>query len=229
MRLHPGEVEARDWRVTPLSEVVGRLRDAAPRVVGRPRIVAVDGRGGAGKSTLVDRLRTLVPASAVVHTDDVAWHQAFFDWADLLVENVLRPLHRGDAVEFRPPAWIERERPGAICVPADLDVVWVEGTGVIRRALDPWIDASIWLQGDLDEQERRLVERDGDTPEQQRHIAAWLAEELPLLLREQPWANATIVVAGTTALDHDPETEVVVGIAAARAPGRSVGACSSRS
>ena len=227
MRLHPGEVEATDWRITPLSEVVRRLRDAAPRVVGRPRIVAVDGRGGAGKSTLVDRLRTLVPASAVVHTDDVAWHQAFFDWADLLVENVLRPLHRGDAVEFRPPAWIERGRPGAISVPADLDVVWVEGTGVIRRALDAWTDASIWMQGDLDEQQRRLVERDGDTPTQQRHIAAWLAEELPLLLREQPWANATITVAGTTPLDHDPETEIVV--ASRTGTGRSVGACSSPS
>ena len=143
--------------------------------------------------------------------DDVAWHQAFFDWADLLVENVLRPLHRGDAVEFRPPAWIERGRPGAIAVPADLDVVWVEGTGVIRRALEPWTDASIWLQGDLDEQERRLVARDGATPAQQRHIDAWLAEELPLLLREQPWANATIIAAGTTPLAHDPETEIVVG------------------
>jgi hypothetical protein len=95
-------------------------------------------------------------------------------------------------------------------VPAELDVVWVEGTGVIRRALDPWMDASIWLQGDLDVQERRLVQRDGDTPAQRRHIAAWLAEELPLLLREQPWANATIIVAGTTPLDHDPETEIVV-------------------
>ena len=93
--------------------------------------------------------------------------------------------------------------------------------------MDPWTDASIWLQGDLDEQERRLVERDGDTPAQQRHIAAWLAEELPLLLREQPWANATIIVAGTTPLDHDPETEIVV--ASRPVPGRSVGACSSPS
>lgn len=210
MRLHPGEVEATGWRVATLPDVVRSLREASPGVAGRPRVVAVDGRGGAGKSTLVERLRAVVPASAVVHTDDVAWHQAFFDWGALLAENVLAPLHRGGAVDFRPPAWVERDRPGAIRLPAGLDVVWVEGTGVIREELARWLDASIWVQGDLDEQERRLVARDGDSPAQQQHIAQWLAEELPFLLREQPWRRATLVVAGTTGLDHDPGSEVVV-------------------
>lgn len=210
VRLHPGEVEATGWEVATLSEVLRRLRAASPGVAGRPRVVAVDGRGGAGKSTLVERLRPAVPASAVVHTDDVAWHQAFFDWGGLLAENVLAPLHRGGAVDFRPPAWVERDRPGAIRVPAGLDVVWVEGTGVIREELARWLDASVWVQGDLDEQERRLVARDGDSPAQQQHIARWLAEELPFLLREQPWRRATLVVAGTTGLHHDPDGEVVV-------------------
>jgi hypothetical protein len=121
-------------------------------------------------------------------------------------------------VEFRPPAWVEHGRPGAIRVPAGVDVVWVEGTGIIREEFAGWIDASIWVQGDLDEQERRLVARDGDAPEQQEHIAAWLAEELPLLRREQPWLRATVVVAGTTGLDHDPDTEIVVGAPTARRP-----------
>lgn len=88
--------------------------------------------------------------------------------------------------------------------------MWVEGTGIIRAEFAPWIDASIWVQGDLDEQERRLVARDGDSAAQQHHIAGWLAEELPLMLREQPWQKATIVVAGTTELDHDPDAEIVV-------------------
>jgi ABC-type cobalamin/Fe3+-siderophores transport system ATPase subunit len=210
MRLHPGEVEATGWRVEKLADVLRRIREAAPDVAGRPRVIAIDGRGGAGKSTLVERLRALVPASEVVHTDDVAWNQAYFDWGDLMVENILRPLHRGEGVEFRPPAWIEHDRPGAIRVPAGADVVWVEGTGIIRQELARWTDSSIWLQGDLDEQERRLVARDGDSAAQRRHIAAWLAEELPLMLREQPWAKATIVVAGTTELDFDPHTEIVV-------------------
>jgi hypothetical protein len=208
MRLHPGEVQATGWRVAQLSDVVRRL--CAAEVTGRPLLVAIDGRGGAGKSTLAERLRTIVAASAVVHTDDIAWHHAYFDWADLIAENVLRPLHRGEAVEFRPPAWAEHDRPGMIRVPAGMDVVWVEGTGIIREELAPWIDASIWLQGDLDEQERRLTARDGDSTAQRRHIAAWLAEELPLMLREQPWRRATLVVAGTTASHHDPATEIVI-------------------
>ena len=210
MLLHPGEVEATGWRVERLSDVVQRLRDASPGVAGRPRLIAIDGRGGAGKTTLVERLRAIVPGSGVVHTDDVAWNHAFFDWGGVIIEHVLRPLHRGEAVQFRPQAWIEHGRPGAIRIPDGAEVVWVEGTGIIREELAQWIDASVWIQGDLDEQERRLVGRDGNSPAQQQHIAEWLAEELPLLLLEQPWQKATIIVAGTTRLDHDPETEIVV-------------------
>ena len=210
MRLHPGEVEATGWRVVALAEAVQRLRDASPGVAGRPRVIAVDGRGGAGKTTLAGRLRATVPNSAVVHTDDVAWNHAYFDWGAVLAGNILRPLHRGEAVDFRPAAWAAHDRPGSITVPAGADIVWVEGTGVVREELAPWLDASVWMQGDLGEQERLLAARDGDSPEQAEHVANWLREELPFLLREQPWARATMIVAGPPHLDHDPRTELVV-------------------
>jgi uridine kinase len=210
MRLHPGETEAAAWRVVELAAVVRRLREGAP--AGRPLVVAVDGRGGAGKSTLAGRLREQVSRSEVVHTDDIAWNHAYFDWGGLIAENVLAPLHRGEAVQFRPPAWTEHGRSGEIRVSAGLDVVWVEGTGIIREELAGWVDASIWVQGDLGEQERRLVARDGDSEDQRRHVSAWLEEEVPFLLRERPWSRATVVVAGTSGLRHDPEREIVVGV-----------------
>jgi hypothetical protein len=210
MRLHPGEPGAVGWRVVTVLDAVRQLRDASPAVVGRPRVIAIDGRGGAGKTTVAERLRTVVPNSAVVHTDDIAWNHAYFDWGAVLRENILQPLHRGEAVDFRPEAWITHGRPGSIIVPAGADFIWVEGTGSIRDELAPWLDASVWIQGDLDEQERLLVARDGDSPEQREHVANWLLEELPFMLREQPWARATIIVAGPPQIDHDPDTELVV-------------------
>lgn len=210
MRLHPGETEAVGWQVVNLPDAVRRLRAAFPGVVGRPRVIAIDGRGGAGKTTLAERLRSAVPDSVVVHTDDVAWNYAYFDWGAVLAENVLQPVHRGEAVNFRPTAWSEHDRPGSITVAADADIVWVEGTGIIREELAPWLDAGMWLQGDLDEQERLLAVRDGDSPEQQEHVANWLKEELPFLLREQPWARATMIVAGPAHIAHDPDTELVI-------------------
>ena len=104
----------------------------------------------------------------------------------MLVENIRQPVHRGEAVDFRPDAWITHDRPGSITIPAGADFIWIEGTGIVREELARWLDASVWMQGDFDEQERVLVVRDGDSPEQLKHVAHWLREELPFMLREQP-------------------------------------------
>jgi hypothetical protein len=108
LTLPPGEPAAGPWRVAPVAELVQLLFRAAAPVEGRPRIVAVDGRGGGGKSTLAAQLHAAVAGSAVVHTDDVAWHHSFFDWSELLAEHVLEPLRRGEAVRYRPPGWQAR-------------------------------------------------------------------------------------------------------------------------
>ena len=93
MVLPPGEPAAGPWRVLPVVQLVERLRAEAP--AGRPWVIAVDGRSGGGKTTLAGTLAAVVPGSVVVHTDDVAWHHSFFDWADLLAGGVLEPARRG--------------------------------------------------------------------------------------------------------------------------------------
>ena len=153
-----------------------------------------------------------------MHTDDVAWHHSYFDWAGVLAKHVLEPLRCGEAVDFRPPPWVERDRAGSIVVPAGMATVWVEGTGVVHGELAPLLDASVWVQVDRLQAERRLLERDGDSAKQLQHVEAWLREEHPFLLRVRPWEHATLVVVGSAVLDDPPPAHVVVAAPVNRRP-----------
>jgi hypothetical protein len=207
MKPEVGEPDAGPWQAESLEGLVRRLLPEAGNRQNRPWIVAVDGRSGAGKTTLVHRLLARVPDSDVVHTDDVAWHLSFFDWADELRDGVLEPLLQGQAVHYRPPGWVARKRPGAIALPAGRSVVWVEGSGSSRQALSDIIDASIWVQCDNLEARRRLRARDGQEEEDLHR--EWEEQEIPFLLEDRPWERATVIVAGRPALEHDPNTQVV--------------------
>lgn len=196
------------WRVAPLSELVAQL--VPPSVAGRPRIVAVDGRSASGKTTLAARIADAVRGAVVVHTDDVAWAQSVFDWTDLLVDGVLRPARDGAAVAYRPPAWDERGRPGAIVVPAGAPLLVVEGVGSSRQALNPWLDAAVWVHVEPITRQRRDQARVAAGEVAADVVAAWLAEEIPFLADDRPWTRATVIVAGTPRPPHDPTLEVVL-------------------
>ena len=203
LRLPEGEPEAVAWRRVRVPKLLKLVVAAAGNPPGRPRIIAIDGRGGSGKSTLAARLHGHAPASAVVHTDDLAWHEPLFGWGHLLADHVLHPLHQRRAVSFRPPAWERRGREGVIAVPAGLDLVLVEGTGASQRDHASLIDATVWVQSDFDEAERRGLARDiaegvnGDPQQAAAFWQAWMTEELAFIERQRPWERACFVVNGT--------------------------------
>lgn len=203
MTLPAGEPEAGPWRPVPLTALLELVLTAAGDPRGRPRVIAVDGRGASGKSTLAARLCALAPASAVVHTDDLAWHEPLFAWGHLLADDVLRPLHEGRALSYRPPQWERRGRDGVIAVPAGSDVVIVEGTGASHREHADLIDATVWVQADSAEAEQRGIARDvaagvnGDPDQAAAFWHEWMREELAFLARQRPWRRACVVVNGT--------------------------------
>lgn len=210
MKLGPGEPSAAPWRVVPICDLVDMVFPDRGRSSGRPWLLAVDGRSGSGKSTVGALLQRSVPNSVVVHTDDIAWHHSFFDWSDLLIEGVLKPLRLGQSVCYQPPGWQPHGRLGAIEIPAGLDLVVVEGVGASRTEVTPWIDRSIWIQSDLDEAERRGLARDGDTQEARDFWQAWMAQESDFLQRQRPWDRAAAIVNGTPVQPYDPDHQVLV-------------------
>lgn len=209
--LPPEEPPVGPWRLVPLTRLLATVRAAAGAVGARPVVLAVDGRSGSGKTTLAERLHQLVPRSHIVHTDDLAWHEPFFEWGDLLLDGILRPLHRGEAIAFRPPQWDRRRRPGAIEVPAGAELVIVEGAGASHREHGALVDATLWVQTPMAEAERRGIARDvadggnGDERAATAFWHEWMRHELAFFRRQRPWERALAIVRGTAggASDED--------------------------
>ncbi len=140
--LPKGEPAVDGWRAVDEREFVELVLNCAGTPATRPRIVSVDGRGAAGKSTVAARLTDAVPNSAVVHRDDLAWNEPFFAWGHLLA-GVLESLRRGHAVHLKPPTWTAHGRQGAVRVPPGLNLVVVEGVGASQCEHAHLLDATL--------------------------------------------------------------------------------------
>lgn len=214
--IRPPAVEpvAEPWSARPVADVYADLRSVAGAPSDRPFTLAVDGRQGGGKTTVAGRFASLVAEAAVVHTDDVAWWESFFGWDALMANGILEPLRRGEAVDYRPPAWETRGREGSIVVPAEAPLVAVEGVGISRRSLAPLFDAAVWVQSDFDDANRRGIERQGGSQEETDFWWEWDREEQPFLAQDRPWERADVVICGAPYLldiPFDPERDVLVG------------------
>lgn len=211
MRLHPEETEAGPWRLVDDAELTEILRRLLPEARG---VLLVDGRSGGGKTTFAERAARLL-GGAVVHTDDLSWHHDAVAWDDLAIGHVIEPWRRGEAVDFRPPAWEANRRDGAVTVPEDVRVLVLEGVGAGRAPLAAHADAVVWVQSDRDEARERGLRRDvelGRPPEEaERFWDDWMGAEEPFLAADRPWDRAALVVATREAERAAGRTTVAPG------------------
>ena len=218
-----GEPEAGPWSGVTAGRLAACLLHADPGARALPRIIAIDGCGGAGKSTLAGQLWASTPGSTVVHTDDIAWHHSLFDWSEVLAREILEPVRAGQAVSFRPRPWRARGREGAIAVPSGRRAVWLEGTGAAQRGLTQWLDAVVWIQADLTASASTCVTREGGTQAAVERSHEWQAAEAAFFTADRPWQRAGLVIAGTGLRVSAAEERVFA------APGPLIGSATARS
>lgn len=157
-------------------------------------VVAIDGHSGSGKSTLATGLATRAADTAVVHTDDIAWHHSFFGWGHLLIDNLLAPIHDGRSpICYTPDAWTQRGRPGAITIPATTSTVIVEGVGSAARELRRLMDVVVWVHVSAATGRDRVIARGVDTDE---FIDDWTRQENTFLAQHRSWDAADLWVNG---------------------------------
>src|SRR5438270_78269 len=102
------------------------------------KVVAVDGAGGAGKSTFAEHLPSFLGDTAIVHTDDFASWENPIDWWPRLLELVLEPLARNEErLRFEALAWEAGHAPAWVELRAT-PVLILEGVTASRDAFRPY-------------------------------------------------------------------------------------------
>jgi len=201
VELQPEEPAVTQWQVSGTDELVAHLLSLVGAPEGRPAIIAVDGRGGSGKTTLTTALTAAVPGAQAFHLDDLIWNEPLYDWDQLYVDTLTR-LHKAGCLDLVPDKWREHRREGSIRVPAGSPLVVVEGTGAGLRAVSNLIDAHVWVQTGDDVAERRGIKRDiaegvnGDAEESVRFWHWWMAGERLFFAKDRPWQRADVIVSG---------------------------------
>ena len=141
---------------------------------GPVRVVAVDGPGGAGKTTFAAQLAEAAGGAPVIHTDDFASADNPIDWWPRMLAQVIEPLGRGDVARFQRYDWLS----GALAEWRAVEpapIVIIEGVSAGRSEWAEHLSFVVWIDTPREERLRRGVERDG--PEALSDWESWMAEE----------------------------------------------------
>ena len=86
----------------------------------------------------------------------------------------------------------------------------IEGVGAGRASLAPMFDAVVWIQSDPDITARRDRARVETGELDVAGYEGWMSEERPFQAQERTWERADLLVSGSSAIRHDPASEIVV-------------------
>jgi len=190
----------------PYDELLHRLTqetlDLSDRGISMP-IVLIDGRAGAGKSTLALDLQNEIFRSGesmprVIHMDDLydGWH-GLFQGAEYLQRVVLGPLLATGTSSWQEYNWEQAMRDRWREFSGGTPLI-VEGCGALNQYTSTVCQLSVWLDVPVEIRKQRWLERDGHIFDQ--YFDVWAAQELDFIAREKSPELAQFGLAGSPVL-----------------------------
>jgi hypothetical protein len=178
-----------------LTEATSRIRADIIALAASNPVVIIDGRSGAGKSSLAGRLTREWPLRTPVQL--VALDSLYPGWeglergAEIARETILVPHGRGRLGIWRRWDWEHGEPAEAHAVDPALGLI-LEGCGALTPASAALADVTVWVDGPHASRQARALERDGDGFRAKWNM--WAAQEEAHMARHSPEALARISV-----------------------------------
>jgi hypothetical protein len=178
-----------------LARAVTDIRDDLRSLAAANPVVLIDGRSGAGKSSLAARLAENWPFEGrvqVIALDSIypGW-DGLDDGVERAREWILRPHARGMLGTWRRWDWTVGDEAESHGVDPALGLV-VEGSGVLTPTTAPLADLRIWVEADDSTRRSRALARDGDA--YRPHWERWAEQERRHIERDDPRILATRIV-----------------------------------
>jgi uridine kinase len=174
---------------------------------GPVRLVAIDGPGGAGKSTFARRLSRRAGDAPIVHTDDFASWEEPLQWWPRLLEQVIEPLASGEQGCFQRYDWEQRRLADWVVVERS-PVVVLEGVSAARREWSEHLAYGVFVSTSARSRLLRGLARDGASMREQWH--SWMEAEDRHFAEDRAMDRAELIVDGEPMVDHRPEEQFVV-------------------
>jgi uridine kinase len=171
--------------VTVVTTEVARLLAVKPSV-----LVAIDGYGGAGKTTLANRLQSEFSGSSIT-LDDFAQDVGSGADRSRFLSEVLIPLSKGQPACYRKFDWKARTLADAVTIDP-IGLILIEGVSVNAEDFTHYYDLRIWIDCTLEEASRRMRERDKQL-HHPTYFKVWEKEDADYA-RTEPWSRADIVI-----------------------------------
>ena len=161
-------------------------------------LVAIDGQGGAGKSSLAARIKAELPDVTTICLDDFG-RPGPSGWDHLrFIDQVLDPVLHGRQGRYQRWDWVTDSPAEWHDVPVG-GVLVVEGVYASRDEIGhPW-DLTVWVEAPFEVRLARGVTRDGEEMRTQ-WTEVWMPAEDAYVVAQRPHRRADVVIDGTAVL-----------------------------
>ncbi len=166
----------------------------------KPILIAIDGFGGAGKSTIAQKLKDELGNTYVISIDDFiikeklqeqTADETYFD-RKRLEDEVLLPAKYGVPMHYRQLEWIENKLGDPIEVPT-VGYLIVEGISSTHPDIAKYFDFKVWIDTPMETAKERGRARDGGN-ENATHWDLWAANDLLYQEKYHPEQQADFIV-----------------------------------
>jgi uridine kinase len=162
----------------------------------QPVCIAIDGFGGAGKTTVAEMLCSLLPNAVIVHMDDFvdtnrldddSWECGVFDRSRLEREVLIAHKQQQPIIYHA-----SRSPSGCIEVP-DYKYLIVEGISSCHPGIRDYFDYKIWIEVSLETSRRRREER-GMSQERRDFLPLWVDNDRRYKAQHSPDLCADFII-----------------------------------